>query len=52
MGSVHIQIQKRKTPLIKIIDSIEPIEENLIGTNGIKYRHIYVLIPLNQKKVF
>lgn len=28
---------------IKIIDSIEPIEENLIGTNGIKYRHIYYL---------
>jgi hypothetical protein len=25
----------------KIIDSIDPIEENLIGTNGIKYRHIY-----------
>jgi len=28
---------------IKLIDSIDPIEENLIGTNGIKYRHIYYL---------
>ena len=28
---------------IKVIDSIVPIEENLIGTNGIKYRHIYYL---------
>ena len=28
---------------IKVIDSIDPIEENLIGTNGIKYRHIYYL---------
>lgn len=25
----------------KLLDNIEPIEENLIGTNGIKYRHIY-----------
>lgn len=29
--------------LIKVIDSIDPIEENLIGTNGVKYRHIYYL---------
>lgn len=28
---------------IKIIDSIDPIEENLIGTNGVKYRHIYYM---------
>lgn len=28
---------------IKVIDSIDPIEENLIGTNGVKYRHIYYL---------
>lgn len=27
----------------KIIDSIDPIEENLIGTNGVKYRHIYYI---------
>jgi len=26
---------------IKIINEIEPIEEELIGTNGIKYKHIY-----------
>ena len=31
---------------IKIIDEIEPIEENLIGTNGIKYRHIYFVAEL------
>jgi 8-oxo-dGTP pyrophosphatase MutT (NUDIX family) len=28
---------------IKVIDMIDPIEENLIGTNGVKYRHIYYL---------
>jgi ADP-ribose pyrophosphatase YjhB (NUDIX family) len=28
---------------IKIIENINPIEENLIGTNGIPYRHIYYL---------
>ena len=28
---------------IKIIESIDPIEENLIGTNGIPYRHIYYI---------
>jgi ADP-ribose pyrophosphatase YjhB (NUDIX family) len=28
---------------ISVIDSIDPIEENLIGTNGVKYRHIYYL---------
>lgn len=28
---------------IKIINEIEPIEENLIGTNGIPYRHIYYI---------
>jgi 8-oxo-dGTP pyrophosphatase MutT (NUDIX family) len=33
---------------IKIIDSIEPIEENLIGTNGIKYRHIYYIAEINE----
>jgi ADP-ribose pyrophosphatase YjhB (NUDIX family) len=26
---------------IKIIEEIEPIQENLIGTNGVPYRHIY-----------
>ncbi len=26
---------------IKIIENIEPIEENLVGTNGVPYRHIY-----------
>lgn len=28
---------------IKIITEIQPIEENLIGTNGIAYRHIYYI---------
>jgi ADP-ribose pyrophosphatase YjhB (NUDIX family) len=28
---------------IKIIQTIDPIEENLIGTNGIPYRHIYYI---------
>jgi len=27
----------------KILDNLEPITENLIGTNGIKYRHIYYI---------
>ena len=28
---------------IKIIDNIEPIEELMTGTNGIKYKHIYYI---------
>jgi ADP-ribose pyrophosphatase YjhB (NUDIX family) len=28
---------------IKLINNIEPIEENLVGTNGIPYRHIYYI---------
>jgi ADP-ribose pyrophosphatase YjhB (NUDIX family) len=28
---------------IKVINEINPIEENLIGTNGIPYRHIYYI---------
>lgn len=28
---------------IVLIQTVKPIEENLIGTNGIKYRHIYYL---------
>ncbi len=31
---------------IKLIDLIDPIEENLIGTNGIKYRHIYYIAEI------
>jgi 8-oxo-dGTP pyrophosphatase MutT (NUDIX family) len=31
---------------IKLINEIEPIEENLIGTNGVKYRHIYFVAEL------
>jgi len=31
---------------LKIINEIEPIEENLIGTNGIPYRHIYYVAEL------
>lgn len=26
-----------------ILDKIDPLEENLIGTNGVKYKHIYYL---------
>lgn len=33
---------------IKLIDMIEPIEENLIGTNGIKYRHIYYIAEIKE----
>jgi len=31
---------------VKFIDLIDPIEENLIGTNGIKYRHIYYIAEI------
>ena len=33
--------------IINIITEIEPIEENLIGTNGIPYRHIYYVAEVN-----
>jgi 8-oxo-dGTP pyrophosphatase MutT (NUDIX family) len=36
---------------IKVIDSIDPIEENLIGTNGVKYRHIYYLAETTLEKL-
>lgn len=39
----HIQIDK-----IKLIDKIDPIEENLIGTNGVKYRHIYYIAEIKE----
>ena len=32
---------------INIIKNISPIEENLIGTNGIPYRHIYYIAETN-----
>jgi len=32
---------------LKIINEIDPIEENLIGTNGIPYRHIYYIAEIN-----
>lgn len=32
-----------------LIDFIEPIEENFIGTNGIKYRHVYYIAELKEK---
>ncbi len=35
--------------MIKIIDNINPICENLIGTNGIKYRHIYFIAEINEE---
>ena len=31
---------------IKLINNIQPIEENLIGTNGIPYRHIYYVAEI------
>lgn len=34
---------------IKIISNIKPIIENIIGTNGISYRHIYFLAELISK---
>ena len=34
---------------IKIIDEIDVIEENLIGTNGIKYKHMYYVAELKDK---
>jgi 8-oxo-dGTP pyrophosphatase MutT (NUDIX family) len=35
---------------IKIIYSVKPIVENIIGTNGVSYRHIYYLAELINKK--
>jgi len=35
---------------IKIIDEVEPIIENLTGTNGIRYRHVYYLAELISDK--
>ena len=32
---------------IKIIENIDPIEENLVGTNGVPYRHIYYIAETN-----
>lgn len=36
-----------KRECIKIIKEVEPIEEYLIGTNGIKYKHIYYLAEMD-----
>jgi len=35
---------------IRVIDEIDPITENLIGTNGVKYRHIYFVAELLTNK--
>jgi 8-oxo-dGTP pyrophosphatase MutT (NUDIX family) len=35
---------------IKILTNIKPIYEDLIGTNGVKYRHIYFLAELISNK--
>jgi 8-oxo-dGTP pyrophosphatase MutT (NUDIX family) len=43
--SEETNIPKEK---LKIIDYIDPIEENLIGTNGIKYRHIYYIAEITE----
>ena len=32
-----------------VIDSIDPIEENFIGTNGLKYRNVYYIAELKEK---
>ena len=45
---------KEETGLIDgdflILDNIEPIEENFIGTNGINYKHVYYLaVPVKHK---
>ncbi|ARF09819.1 NUDIX hydrolase [Indivirus ILV1] len=34
-----------------LLDNIEPIEETLIGTNGVNYRHIYYIAIANSKKL-
>ena len=34
-----------------VLNKIEPIEENLIGTNGIKYKHIYFLSYNNDSAI-
>ena len=36
---------------IKIINNINPIEENLIGTNGIPYRHIYFVAEISDNEL-
>ena len=33
---------------INVIDELEPIEENLIGTNGVQYRHIYYIAEIKK----
>jgi ADP-ribose pyrophosphatase YjhB (NUDIX family) len=33
---------------INLIEMMKPIEENLIGTNGIKYRHIYYIAEIKE----
>lgn len=37
---------------INVINELEPIEENLIGTNGIKYRHIYYIAEIKKNTNF
>jgi 8-oxo-dGTP pyrophosphatase MutT (NUDIX family) len=36
---------------INIIKNVKPIEEELIGTNGVKYRHVYYLAELKKDKL-
>jgi 8-oxo-dGTP pyrophosphatase MutT (NUDIX family) len=36
---------------IKVIEDIEPICENLVGTNGVKYRHIYYIAEINTNQI-
>lgn len=37
---------------ITILKNIKPIEEELIGTNGIKYKHIYYLAEIKPEKYY
>lgn len=37
---------------INILKNVKPICEELTGTNGIKYRHIYYLAELNNKSIY
>jgi ADP-ribose pyrophosphatase YjhB (NUDIX family) len=41
-----------KSSDVTILYNIKPIEEELIGTNGIKYKHIYYLAEINDDKYY
>jgi 8-oxo-dGTP pyrophosphatase MutT (NUDIX family) len=35
----------------KIIENVKPIVENIVGTNGVKYRHVYYLAESTNEKM-